>query len=471
MIRTREVKARAIVEAALARISALDPDLRCFIRIDSDGAFMAADRADREIAAGRWRGPLHGVPLAHKDIFDRPGRVTSCGTRLPRLPASRLATPLARLDEAGAIELGTLNLDELAAGDIGDNPTFGRCRNPWNRDAITGGSSAGSAAAVAARLAFGSLGGDTGGSIRQPAANCGIVGLKPTYGRVSRFGAAARAWSIDCIGPLARTAEDCAILLQAIAGKDANDPTTSDEPVPDYASVLLAGARGKRVALAAGDWFDDVSSEVAAALSDAATILRELGASVIRLEVPDLPLLTDLHQIVVKCESASIHRATLRARPGDLSARARSVLYDGLFIPATCYLEALSMRAPLLERHLEAVFGQADALLAPVSGESASRIQDLGSPLVDQNMRFAASARFTRFSNYLGTPSLALPAGFSPGGLPIGLQLIGRPFEEPELLAIGHALLEATGWHRYVPPFVPQVVEELLAKNDDTPHQ
>lgn len=452
-VRRGEVTSRRLTEMLLQRIADLNPGLGCFIRVDAERALAAACRADAEIAAGHWRGPLHGVPLAHKDIFDRPGFVTTAGSRIPDRPAKATATVIARLDAAGAIDFGSLNMDEFAAGGTGDNLGFGRCRNPWNPLFITGGSSSGSAAAVAARLVFGSFGADAGGSIRQPAACCGVVGLKPTYGRVSRAAAAARSWSVDCIGPFARTAEDCALLLQVVAGEDAADPTAGRVPVPDYASMLGEGVRGRRIGLAVGPWFEDVSDEIARLLQDAAVVFRDLGAATVSIEIPDLALVTDLQQVLVKCEAATLHAKTLRTRPADVSWRVRSLLYEGFFIPAPRYLEALSLRAALLERHVREVFGNVDLLLAPVNSEAVPEFQTIKTESdAEQETLFSRSARFTRFANYLGTPGLVVPCGFTGNRLPSGFQLLGRPYAEAELLAAGHTFLQATGWQRHKPP-------------------
>jgi aspartyl-tRNA(Asn)/glutamyl-tRNA(Gln) amidotransferase subunit A len=447
-VRHRETTSLSLTESILARIGSLQPDLNCFVRIDADVALASAERADREIDAGHYRGPLHGIPLAHKDMFDRTGCITGMGSRVANRAADQTATVLARLNAAGAVDLGVLNMDELAAGDTGINPTFGRCHNPWSRSHISGGSSAGAACAVAARLAFGALGGDTGGSIRQPAAACGVVGLKPTYGLVSRAGAAARAWSLDCIGPITRTVADCALMLQAIAGHDPQDTRTGQGDLPQCYADLSNSIAGTRIGIPVGDWFQDVSNEIAAGLDEAIRLLRGLKAIAIELEIPNLPLINDLHQIIVKSEAAKIHGKTLRHSPDALSERVRENLHEGLLIPESRYIEALSLRAELRQSHVAHVFANADVVIAPVAFDPVPTYAEVES----RHTGFSESARLTRFANYLGIPSLAVPCGFTSNGLPMGFQLLAPCYAEPVLLRVGHAYLEEAGWHRAIPP-------------------
>ena len=315
-IRRRDVTAVAVTEEILARAETVQPKINCFLRIDNEAALKAADTADSEITAGSWRGPLHGVPLAHKDVFDREGHVTTAGAILFDTPATSRATIMSRLDQAGATYCGALNLDEFAAGGTGANDHYGRTRNPWNTDHISGGSSGGPGACVAARAAYGALGGDAGGSIRIPAAMCGVVGLKPTFGRVSHAGTTPRTFSVDCTGPLTRTAEDCALMLQAIAGHDPLDPTTPDIPVPDYRAALRSDLKGVRIGVAVGDPFDQVEPEIEQLLSGTRDALRDLGAELVDVPVPDVMRFNDLQQILGKCEAAVICGRWMRERAG-----------------------------------------------------------------------------------------------------------------------------------------------------------
>jgi aspartyl-tRNA(Asn)/glutamyl-tRNA(Gln) amidotransferase subunit A len=452
-IRRRELTSTRVARDLLERIQRLQPRVNSYIAIEAEAALASAERADREIEAGRWRGPLHGVPLAHKDAFDRKGRVTTVGSKSFERPAAATATVIERLDEAGAVNLGALNLDEFAAGGTGANEHFGRCRNPWNLDHVTGGSSGGSAAAVAARLAYGALGGDAGGSIRLPAALCGVVGLKPTFGRVSRSGTAARTWSMDCTGPLARTAEDCALMLRAIAGADPEDPTTQAVPVPDYGAELARGVAGLRIGVAVGEPFERVEPETQGLLEDALAAFRDLGAATVPVRLSGVAELTALHQVMVKSEAAAIVGRLLRTRAKDISFPAASVLYEGFLIPATRYLEACSLRGTLLEEFLEDAFGKADLLFLPATSGPAPSIaetQVADGGAVEE--LFARAAEMTRFANYLGTPAISVPCGFSANGLPVGFQLLGPPFAEDLLLAAAHAYQSRTDHHRRAPP-------------------
>lgn len=451
-VRRRDVTSVALTEAALDRAETVQPALNCFLRIDREPALEAADRADAEIAAGNWRGPLHGVPLAHKDVFNREGYVATAGTILFETPATSHATVMERFDEAGVIYLGALNLDEFAAGGTGANDHYGRTNNPWNTDHISGGSSGGSAACVSARAAFGALGGDAGGSVRIPAAMCGIVGLKPTFGRVSRAGTAPRTFSVDCTGPMTRTAEDCALMLQAIAGHDPRDSTTPDVPITDYRAALRTELSGMRIGVAVGTPFDQIEPEIEQQLDDACDIFRDLGAELVELEVPGVMRFNDLQQILGKCEAAVICGKWMRERPGDMTFDAISVVQEGLLIPATRYLEAKSLRAPLLETHVREIYGQVDILFAPALAGPTPTIAE--TDFEDQDRveeLFTRSARFTRFTNYLGTPSLSVPCGFSENGLPVGFQLHGPPFAEARLFAAAHAYQSVTDHHTRIP--------------------
>jgi len=451
-IQRRELTSRTVTESALTRIAEVQPKVNCFISLEEDAALIAADRADYEIADGRWRGPLHGVPLAHKDAFDREGKVTTAGSKVLDRPAQLTATVMERLEAAGALHLGTLNLDEFATGGTGENEHFGRCLNPWNLDHIPGGSSAGSAAAVSARLVYGALGTDCGGSIRYPSSMSGVVGLKPTFGRVTRYGAFPLSWTMDCIGPLARTVEDCALIMQAIVGVDPNDPTVPDVPVPDYSACLRRDLRGVRVGVTVGKPFNDVDLELAAQLREASAVLRELGADLVEIEVPQIELMDDLQMVLMKCDAAAIYGHLLRTRGDEFSIAAIGILQEGFCIPATRYLEAVSLRGPLLRNYVETIFSKVDVLFGPVLTGPAPTIAEVTTDDPTKvNALLTESAQFTRFANYLGTPALSVPCGFSGKGLPMAFQLSGRPFAEGTLLAVGHAYQCATDVHKKTP--------------------
>ncbi|PYN01940.1 MAG: Asp-tRNA(Asn)/Glu-tRNA(Gln) amidotransferase GatCAB subunit A [Candidatus Rokuibacteriota bacterium] len=326
-LRARRISAVEITDECLARIDRLNPVLRAFITVDADGARRAAKERDGELAAGRARGPLHGVPMAWKDLCASPGLPTSCGTRTrDYFVSERPCTAVARLVAAGAITLGKTNMTELALGPFGDNAHHGHVQNPWRNGHCSGGSSSGSGSAVAAGLALGALGSDTGGSIRLPAACCGIVGLKPTYGRVSRAGAMALSWSNDHLGPMTRTVRDAALMLGIIAGWDAADATTSRRPVPDYLRGIDGGIRGLRIGVPASYYFDDVNAEVVAAVREAARQLGALGAHVSEVRVPDPMPLGEITGVISRAESVTIHERLLRERPQDIQPVVRTRL-------------------------------------------------------------------------------------------------------------------------------------------------
>lgn len=453
LIRDGKIFSVDLTRACLARIDAHAGGLNAFISIERDAVLEAARRADNERAEGRIRGPLHGVPLAHKDMYYRKGHVSTCGSKIQRNYTPDItSTVLSRLENAGALYVGGLNMSEFAAGPTGHNEHFGDCRNPWNRDHITGGSSSGSGAATAARMVFGAMGSDTGGSVRLPAGLCGVVGLKPTYGRISRYGAMPRSWTNDTMGPLCRTVRDCALMTSVIAGEDANDPTAAAVPVGDYGSAVDAGVEGMRIGIPSGFFADGVVDEVASALADVAAVLEQAGAVLVDVEVPDLTPVYRLGGIVSNSEAAAYHAKWIRSRPEDYGDHTRTRTEAGFHIPATHYIDALRMRGPTLDSFLATVLGDVDVLLAPVIPMLTPRIDETafetaeGVPALISRM-----TSFTRPINYLGLPSLSVSAGFGPNGLPISFQVIGRPFDEETLFAVGGAYQKATDWHEAAP--------------------
>ncbi len=441
-----EMSSRAAVGASLNRIDAVDLRLGAFLSVDRDTALAMAEERDRERAAGKRRGKLHGVPFAYKDIFRRAGYRATAGAIPPDDVANETAHVLEKLIGAGAVPIGALNMDELAAGGTGINEHYRRCANPYARDHIAGGSSSGSAASVAAGLVPASLGSDAGGSIRLPAAFCGVVGLKPSYGRVSRHATLARSWSMDSTGPLARDAADCALLLSIVAGRDKRDPTTADVPVPDDAATRL-DLRGMTIGLALDGVYAEIDDEMRRAIAAACDALRDLGARLLPVEIPDVGLLNDLQQVLVKCEAAALHGKRLRDDPDGIGFSARSVIQEGLLIPATRYIEALSLRGPLLEAHVAALYrGTADIVLAPVIPGPAPSVAAMATDDSGTVERlFTRTARFTRAANYLGTPAISVPCGLSRSGLPLAFQFMGSPFAEAKLLAVTQAYQRAIG--------------------------
>lgn len=453
-VRARRVSALELTEACLERIGRLDPGLRAFITVDAEGARRAAKERDAELAAGRLRGPLHGVPLAWKDLCHLEGLPTSCGTRTAEyFRADRPCTAAARLVAAGAVTVGKLNMTELALGPFGDNAHHGDVQNPWRPGHCAGGSSSGSGAAVAAGLVPGALGSDTGGSIRLPAACCGIVGLKPTYGRVSRAGAMPLSWSNDHLGPMARTVRDAALMLGLMAGPDPADATAARRPVPDYLAGLETGATGLRIGVPENYFFDGVTDEVAAAVRAAAGVLAGCGATVIELRLPDPQPVADVTNLISRVESATIHVRLLRERPHELQPVVRARLEPGLQLAAHDYLQALRLRARLTRTFIGQVFGEVDALLAPTIPEPAPRLDEAkAGPPAAVIQRMGRFSRLTRPFNGLGLPVAAVPCGFSRQGLPLGLQLAGRPFDEATVLRLARAYERAAGWVSRRPP-------------------
>ena len=451
-IAEKRLSSREVTQSCLDRIAQWQPKLNAFMAIEADDALQAADRADAALAKGDATGALHGVPLAHKDMYYDKGKVVTCGSKIRRdFVATTTSTALQRLKDAGTVRLGSLQMVEFAYGPTGHNPHYGAVRNPWNTDHITGGSSSGSGSAVAARLTFAALGSDTGGSIRMPAHFCGVTGLKTTVGLVSRAGAMPLSWTLDTVGPLAQTAEDCALLTGLMAGADPDDPTASDLPVPDYVAATKRPVKGLRIGVPTAFYVDDLDAEVARVLDETLAVLKREGAEIVKVELPDQRQLTAACQFVLATEAAALHKRWMIERPQDYGAQVLMRLQNGLAIPAVSYLEAMRWRGPALSAYLAAVAGT-DAVIAPVAPMPAATIaeSDVGnSP--DAEAVIQRITRFTRPINYLGLPSLSIPAGFTGSGLPIGMQLIGRAFDEAMILRIGAAFQRATDFHSRVP--------------------
>jgi aspartyl-tRNA(Asn)/glutamyl-tRNA(Gln) amidotransferase subunit A len=451
-IAERQFSSREVTQSCLDRIARWQPHLNAFMAIEADQALAAADAADAALAKGHVGGALHGVPLAHKDMYYETGKVVTCGSRIRRdFVATTTSTALRRLQEAGSIRLGTLQMAEFAYGPTGHNAHYGPVHNPFGLDHITGGSSSGSGAAVAARLTFAALGSDTGGSIRMPAHFCGVTGLKTTLGRISRAGAMPLSQSLDTVGPLARTAEDCGLLLGLMAGADPEDPTAIAGPIPDYSAATREPINGLRIGVPKAFYVDDLDPEVARVLDATLVVLKREGARIVQVELPDQHQLTAACQLVLAVEAASFHKRWLIERPQDYGPQVLMRLQNGLAIPGVSYLEAMRWRGPALSAHLTATAG-VDAVIAPVAPVAAPTIaeSDVGnSP--DAEAVIQRLTRFTRPINYLGLPSLAIPSGFTRGGLPVGMQLIGRSFDEATLLRIGAAFQRSTDFHDRVP--------------------
>jgi aspartyl-tRNA(Asn)/glutamyl-tRNA(Gln) amidotransferase subunit A len=438
--------------ACLNRVAQWQPRLNAFMAIETDEALAAADAADAALAKGNSNGALHGVPLAHKDMYYEAGKIVTCGSHIRRdFVATTTSTALQRLKDAGTIRLGSLQMAEFAYGPTGHNAHYGPVHNPWGLDRVTGGSSSGSGAAVAARLTFAALGSDTGGSIRMPAHFCGVTGLKTTVGRISRAGAMPLSQSLDTVGPLARTVLDCALLLGLMAGADADDPTAVAGPLPDYMAATRESIKGLKIGVPAAFYVDDLDPEVERILDDTITVLKREGAEIVQVELPDQRQLTAACQLVLAVEAAAFHKRWMIERPQDYGPQVLMRLQNGLAIPGVSYLEAMRWRGPALAAYLAAVAG-VDAVIAPVAPVAAPTIaeSDVGTG-PDAEAVIQRLTRFTRPINYLGLPALAIPSGFTKSGLPVGMQLIGRSFDEAMLLRIGAAFQRATDFHARVP--------------------
>jgi len=451
-IADKRVSSREVTQSCLDRIARWQPHLNAFMAIEAEAALKAADAADAALAKGERRGVLHGVPLAHKDMYYEAGKVVTCGSHIRRdFVATTTSTALQRLKDAGTIRLGSLQMAEFAYGPTGHNSHYGPVHNPFALDRITGGSSSGSGAAVAARLTFAALGSDTGGSIRMPAHFCGVTGLKTTVGRVSRAGAMPLSQSLDTVGPLARSAADCAVLLGLMAGADPADPTAVAEPLPDYTAATNGSIRGLTIGVPTAFYVDDLDAEVAGALDATVALLKGEGVRIVQVELPDQRQLTAACQLVLAVEAAAFHKRWMIERPQDYGPQVLMRLQNGLAIPGVSYLEAMRWRGPALAAHIAAVAG-VDAMIAPVAPVAAPTIaeSDVGnSP--DAEAVIQRLTRFTRPINYLGLPSLSIPTGFTKTGLPVGMQLVGRAFDEAMLVRIGAAFQRATDYHQRVP--------------------
>jgi aspartyl-tRNA(Asn)/glutamyl-tRNA(Gln) amidotransferase subunit A len=438
-LRRRGVSSTELTTAAIDRIGRLDPTLHAFITVTAETAMRGARQADSELASGRDRGPLHGIPIAVKDLFLTRGVRTTSGSRLfENYVPDRDAAVVERLEAAGAVPLGKLNMHELAYGVTSDNPYFGRVRNPWDIERSPGGSSGGAGAAVAANLVYAAMGSDTGGSIRVPAAFCGTVGLKPTYGRVSRYGVMPLAWSLDHMGPLTRSVRDAAVTLNAIAGYDRRDPACSRHPVIDYVPDEGCSVRGIRIGFAAA-FFERLHGDVELCIRGAMARAASLGAEVKPVALPDLAALNAVGRVILMAEASAVMEP-YRGRRESFSPDVLALLDQGKVISAIDYINAQRLRGAL-RREFRKVWREVDCLLIPTTPHTAPRI---GETTVrfdgrDEDARLAAT-RLVRGINLLGLPALSMPCGLSSSGLPMGLQIVGPAFEEALLLRVAAAL-------------------------------
>ena len=467
LLKKKQLSSVEATTAMLERIESIEPQIGSFITVTHEQALTAAAAADRQIAAGECHR-LTGIPLAIKDIFLTEGILTTCGSRiLDNFIPPYSATSWEKLRDSGAVLLGKLNQDEFAMGSSNESSAYGITRNPWDTSRIPGGSSGGSAAAVAARQAIATLGTDTGGSIRQPASHCGCVGLKPTYGRVSRYGVIAYASSLDQVGPLTRDVTDCAIMLEAIAGYDPKDSTSVDTPVPDYAAALAGGVKGLKIGLPKEYFIAGLDPDVQKTMQAAIETYRRLGAEFVDISLPHTDYAVATYYLIATAEASSNlaryegvrfgHRSDKAEGLIDMMTRSRSEGFGsevkrrimlGTYALSSGYYDAYYVKAQkvrtLIMNDFMAAFANVDVMLTPVAPTPAFKIGEK----INDPLQMYLSDIFTIPVNLAGTCAMSLPAGFSADGLPIGLQLIGKPFSEEAILQAAYAFEQATEWHK-----------------------
>jgi aspartyl-tRNA(Asn)/glutamyl-tRNA(Gln) amidotransferase subunit A len=447
-LRRKAFSPRELTEAALKRIDSIDGRLHCFITLTADVALHQAKEAEQDLRSGKDRGPLHGIPIALKDLYMTQGIRTTCHSAvLQNWVPDNDATAATKLREAGAILLGKVGMHEFAFGGPSVDAPFPAVRNPWNTAHIPGGSSSGSGAALAAGLCYGALGSDTGGSIRTPSSHCGVVGLKPTYGRVSRFGVIPLSWSLDHAGPMARSVEDCAILLQAIAGYDHKDPASAAVPVPDFRAALKNGIAGLRIGVPRADWFDEslgVEPATEGVFNQALKTLEELGAAIIEIDGKPFSLARKANQTILVCEAYAYHEKRLQEAPQKYGSSVRRRLLEGAFLSAADYITAQRARAVINEQ-VCANFSRVDVFVTPSAPRPPDTFEGLDPN--EQNLR----PNFTNPFNLTGLPAISVPCGFTDEKLPIGLQIAAPSFEESTALRVAYAYEQATGWHKQRP--------------------
>jgi aspartyl-tRNA(Asn)/glutamyl-tRNA(Gln) amidotransferase subunit A len=448
-VRSGEASSVELLHACWANLDAVNPKLNAVIWQEREQAEASARAADAAVR-NKQAGSLLGVPMAHKDMYYQAGKLSTCGSALRKdFRPAVTATVIDRMAAAGAYTFAGLNMAEFAQNPTGHNKTFGDCHNPWNLPYITGGSSSGSGVSVAARFNYMALGSDTGGSIRLPASACGVTGLKPTQTRVSRYGVMPLSFTHDNVGPLARTARDCARILTVIAGHDPLDPTSAKESVPDHESFLDGNLRGLRVGVPTNVFLDGADGPVVAAMDAALQVLAARGAVISRFALPLMNAVAAYGGIVSRVEAAAIHAEWMRTDPQAYGAHISARMYPGYAIPAPYYIESLSRRGPILRAFAAEVFGKVDVLVTPTIRTCLPTLAetdiDHGPPGTEH--RFMAVSANTRPFNYLGLPAISVPCGFDPNGLPIGFQIAGRPFGEGRVLKVADAYQSDTYWH------------------------
>ncbi len=456
-VATGQATALEVLDANWKRMEALNPQVNAMIWTDREGAETAARAADQAIRDKKPLGRLHGVPMAHKDMYYQAGKLSTCGSALRKdWRPDYTATVIDRMAAEGAYTFGGVNMAEFAQNPTGHNKTFGDCHNPWNLPRITGGSSSASGASVAARFNYMALGSDTGGSIRLPASACGVTGIKGTQTRVSRHGVMPLSFSHDNVGPLARSARDCARIMAVISGYDPKDPTSAREPVPDYEAGLDGDLRGQRIGVPTNVFFDGADAPVVAAIEAALEVLKARGATVVPIKLPLMDAVAAYGSIVSRVEAATIHAEWMRHDSQAYGQHISGRMYPGYAIPAPYYVESLARRGPILRAFAAEVFAQVDVLVTPTIKTCIPTLEetdiDHGPPGTEH--RFMAVSLNCRPFNYLGLPAVSAPCGLDPNGSPIGLQIAGRPFAEGRVLKLADAYQRDTDWHRRLPPIV-----------------
>jgi len=455
LLERKEISPLELFNEAMERIHQLQPKLNSFITITEEEGRKAATEAQDEIRRGQYRGPLHGIPISIKDLFATRGVRTTAGSKvLAHWVPDYDATAVARLRQAGMVLIGKAHMHEFAYGVTSDNPHYGPARNPWDPTRVPGGSSGGSAAAVATSQCSASLGTDTGGSIRIPSAVCGTVGLKPTYGRVSRYGAIPLAWSLDHAGPITKTVEDGAIMLAAIAGPDAKDRSASSRPIPDYRKEMQGSIRGLRLGVPRQYFFEHVDPEIQKFVDAAIRQLESMGATRVEVDIPDLENCSAMEAHITLAEATSYHEPYLKKQADDYGPGVRTNLEAGRYLLATDYVKSQRART-LLQRNFNEAFKRADVIvsptlpaLPPLVGEVWVQSEDLREHVIDAFLRFNIPYDLTGF------PAISIPCGLSSTGLPIGLQIAGKAFDETTVLRVANAYEQSTASHpiRYALP-------------------
>jgi aspartyl-tRNA(Asn)/glutamyl-tRNA(Gln) amidotransferase subunit A len=463
LIREKQISSVEVTEAILDRVEKYNPQVNAYIKVNADQAMESAKQAESEIMKGHYRGALHGIPMALKDIFYVKGEVATMGSKIHKdFIADYDATVVSKLKEAGVIFTGTLNMHEYAFGVTNNNPHFGPCRNPWNLETIPGGSSGGSGAAVAANMTIASLGTDTGGSIRIPASLCGIVGLKPTHGRVSKYGVFPLSWSLDHAGPMTKTVTDAAIIMEAIAGYDKNDPTTIDVPKVLYTDYLSEDIKGLVIGIDEDYYFKNVDPEVEKLVRDGIETLKTMGAIVKTVSIPSI--YHTYYSMMMTCfgEAGAIHLNNLKKRPQDFGGDVRLSLELGAIPSAVDYVHAQQLRLKIINDFAEA-YKSVDVIVtptlpftAPLIGQNSVMLNGVESGVFDQ------LPRLTSPTNLTGLPSISVPCGFSKG-MPVGMQIIGKAFQEEMILKVAYAYERSNTLSSLKPLLTEETVNNLTS--------